>query len=733
MRKIFFPPAHFLLCGFLFFTGLLAHAQKKNAAFRLNIRKASSPITIDGIADEQAWKDAEKTSAFYMVLPMDTSLAKVRTDVSMTYDKDNLYLLAVCYNYHNNKKHMVESLRRDFSFLKNDNFLVFMDTFDDQTTGFSFGANAYGAQWDGTMYEGGKVDLNWDNKWTSAVKNYDDRWVFEAAIPFKTIRYKKGATQWGINFSRNDLITTEKSSWAPVSRQLPTASLSHTGTLVWDEAPPVPRSNISVIPYVLSGVSKDYTSSEKTVFNKNIGGDVKVSIGPSLNLDLTVRPDFSQVEVDKQVTNLSRFELFFPERRQFFLENGDLFANFGYTDIRPFFSRRIGLGVPIDGGARLSGKLDKNWRIGVMDMRTAKVNDSLPVQNFAVLSLQRKLFKRSNIGFIYIDKTSLNYNSLQNPDLGKALNARYNRNMGMEYNLASSNNIWTGKAMVLKSFSPGVSTGDWTEAMHLQYNSRKWLIYGQAQYVGENYNPEVGYVPRRDYIKFNPQLSRFFFPKSGIVLSHGPVINSTYYFDTKMNATDHSNVVSYLTTFRTKATLSVVTEQDYVKLLSPFDPTNTGIDSLAADTKHHWNLVGFDYVSEPQHIFTYTASLRTGGYYDKGHILTLSSDLGYRFQPYVNITMSTSYNQLKLPQPWGNTHFLLIGPRIDITFTNTLFFTTYIQYNQQLENLNVNARLQWRYKPASDIFLVYTDNYYPAPFAVKTRAFVLKFNYWWGI
>lgn len=711
----------------------MVNAQKQNTSFQLHIHKASSPIIIDGAADEQVWRDAEIAGNFHMVLPMDTSFAKVRTDVSMTYDHENLYLLAVCYNY-GKGRHMVESLRRDFAFLKNDNFLLFMDTFEDQTTGFSFGANAYGAQWDGTMYEGSKVDLNWDNKWTSAVKNYDDRWVFEAAIPFKTLRYKKGLKQWGINFSRNDLKTTEKSSWTPISRQLPTASLAHTGTLVWDEEPPVPRSNISVIPYVLGSVAKNYITNAKTVFDKNIGGDVKISIGPSLNLDLTVRPDFSQVEVDKQVTNLSRFELFFPERRQFFLENGDLFANFGYADLRPFFSRRIGLGVPIDFGARLSGKLDKNWRIGVMDMRTAKVNEtSLPAQNFAVLSLQRKVFKRSNIGVIYIDKASLNYDVLQNPDVSKKLYPRYNRNMGLEYNLASANNIWTGKAMVLKSFSPGISKGDWTQAAHLQYNSRKWLIYGQAQYVGESYIPEVGYVPRRGYVKFNPQLSRFFFPKGGSVLSHGPVINSLYYFDTKMNETDHSNIVSYLTTFRTKATLSIVTQQDYVKLLRPFDPTNTGKDSLGTGSKHRWNTIGFDFVSALQHLFTYTCSLRYGGYYTNGHLLMLSSDLGYRFQPYVNITMSTSYNQLRLPKPWGNTNFFLIGPRIDITFTNTLFFTTYIQYNEQLKNLNINSRLQWRYKPASDLYLVYTDNYYPGPFAVKTRAFVLKFNYWWSI
>ena len=202
--------------------------------------------------NDAEWQRADSASNFYMVFPMDTSFAKVRTVVRMSYDNDNLYVLAICYNGLPGQN-MVESLKRDFSFVKNDNFLLFMDPFDARTDGFSFGANAAGAQWDGTMYEGGKVDLSWDNKWYSVVKNYSNRYVFEAAIPFKSIRYKKGIREWGINFSRNDLKTTEKSSWAPVPRQFPTASLAYTGTLVWDEEPPVASSNVSVIPYILGG------------------------------------------------------------------------------------------------------------------------------------------------------------------------------------------------------------------------------------------------------------------------------------------------------------------------------------------------------------------------------------------------------------------------------------------------------------------------------------------------
>ena len=252
--------------------------------------------------------------------------------------------------------------------------------------------------------------------------------------------------------------------------------------MVWDQPPPAPGLNLSVIPYALAGIIKSYSPNTKTNWRKEIGTDAKIALTSSLNLDLTVNPDYSQVEVDRQVTNLDRYELFFPEKRQFFLENNDLFGNFGFTNIRPFFSRRIGLGVPIRFGARLSGNIDKNWRIGVMDMQTEKVNDTgLPAQNFSVIALQRKVFARSNIRLMFINKQSVNYDPGKHQDPIQL----YNRNLGAEYNLASSNNVWTGKVMFLKSFTPGKNDKNFAHAANLQYTSRQWLIGWQHEYVGQ--------------------------------------------------------------------------------------------------------------------------------------------------------------------------------------------------------------------------------------------------------
>ncbi|HSB92705.1 MAG TPA: DUF5916 domain-containing protein, partial [Flavitalea sp.] len=684
-------------------------AQKINKHFEYHIRRTDSPIIIDGKIDEAGWQNAPVASSFYMVLPMDTSLADVPTEVRMTFDDKNLYLSAVCFNKLAGR-YYVESLRRDFVFGKNDNFLLFLDPFNDQTNGFSFGANAAGAQWDGTMYGGGSVDLNWDNKWRSVVLNDSSKWVFEMAVPFTTIRYKKGIRTWGINFSRLDLKTTEKSSWAPMPRQFPTASMAYSGNLVWDEEPPSPGTNISVIPYALGGASKNYEQGTDTKFQNKFGADIKVGITSSLNLDLTINPDFSQVEVDRQVTNLDRFELFFPERRQFFLENGDLFANFGYSGIRPFFSRRIGLGVPINAGARLSGNLNKNWRLGVMDMQTAKVESTgLPQQNFAVVSLQRRVFSRSNIGFMLVNKQSLNYEP--GKDTSKPTYSMYNRNVGFEYNLASKTNIWTGKALILKSFSPYKKGRDFTAAAHLQYSSRRWTALLQQEYVGSNYTAEAGYVPRKGYYKVNPQLLHLFFARKGVLLSHGPQLTSTYYFDEKLHETDHLNLLYYNFNFRNQSTLKVGGSNEYIKLLTPFDPTNSGKDTLAAGSQHRWNAFQAEYVSKPKSLFTFSFSTRAGSYYAKGKRYDFVGQLGYRFQPHATIYGNFSYNQIELPSPWDITRFWLIGCQFDLTLTNTIFFSTFFQYNEQLKNMNLNSRFQWRYAPASDLFIVYTDNY----------------------
>ena len=374
----------------------------------------------------------------------------------------------------------------------------------------------------------------------------------------------------------------------------------------------------------------------------------------------------------------------------------------------------------------MSGRLDKDWRIGIMDMKTsADESKNLLAQNFAVVALQRKLFKKSSLELFYIDKTQLDYNT-------SSTGNEYNKNIGFEFMLAPKNNTWSGKTILIKSITPNKTGDDLMNAGNLQYSNKKWILSWQHEIVGNNFNAEVGYIPRNNYVKINPSVTRLFFPKTGNILSHGPQFLTTYYFNSALNQTDNTKLFTYLITYRDKSTLSGVVQNDYVELLAPFDPTRIGKQPLAAHTKHQWSTVGFDFISAPQHRFTYTLSTRTGGYYADGKLFSLTANIGYRIQPYVNIDISSTYNHIDLPQPWGNNNFLLVGPKVDITMTNKLFFTTFFQYNEQTTNINFNTRFQWRYKPASDLFIVYTDNYYIGPVFVKNRAVVLKFTYWWN-
>lgn len=714
-----------LLLVFTFF--LPTQAQKKNKAFRLHIKKTSLPILIDGIANDEAWQKVELADDFFMVLPMDTAKARERSEIRMTYDDRNLYLLGTFY-HSNPGPYIVESLRRDFSFGKNDNFLFFIDPFNNQTTGFTFGANAAGAQWDGTMFAGGSVDLNWDSKWISALVQDKEKWVVEMAIPFKSIRYKKGVTTWGINFSRLDLKSSEKSSWTPIPRQFPTSSLAHAGVLVWDEPPPLPGTNFSLIPYILGEIGKDLGNNTDEL---KIGGDLKFSLTSSLNLDLTVNPDFSQVEVDRQVTNLDRFELFFPEKRQFFLENADLFANFGFSTIRPFFSRRIGLGVPIRAGARVSGNLNEKWRLGLMDMQTAGVSETgLPSQNFGVLSLQRKVFGRSSIGIMFVNKESLNYP--QDTDSLRNVFPEFNRNFGLEYNLASANNQITAKAFLLKSFSPNKIGNALTQAANIEYRTRKWNWQLQEESVPEKYTAEVGFVPRRGYINIRTTIGRSFFSNKGTVLSHGPTFRSSYFLNQNMEETDHSSEIEYKVNFRNRSSFEIELQDEYVKLLEPFDPTRLGQDSLAIGSKHRWKAFTMEYNSKPQGLFTYGIAGYLGGYYADGTRANINAELAYRFQPYVSLSTNLNYNHFSLPAPWHTSDFWLIGSEVDITFSNKLFFATLFQYNEQSKNFNLNSRFQWRYKPASDLFIVFTNNHLLAPLTGNTWSLTLKFTHWFN-
>ena len=243
--------------------------------YQIHISKTDKPIKIDGIFDEEPWITAEQKGNFYRVTPVDTGYAIAQTEVMVTYDESNLYVAAICYDPTPGKR-PIQSLRRDFNFSSSDNFMFFIDTYNDLTNGFAFGISEAGVQRDGIESNGDEVAYTWDTKWKSAVHSYDDRWTTEVSIPFRSIRYFDGSTIWGINFGRLDLKTNEKSAWAPMPRQFKHNNLAFAGTLIWDQPLKKTGLGFSIIPYVTGKTTTDNQSDMKTKWSGNAGFDAKM-------------------------------------------------------------------------------------------------------------------------------------------------------------------------------------------------------------------------------------------------------------------------------------------------------------------------------------------------------------------------------------------------------------------------------------------------------------------------
>ena len=718
----------------------------------LQIAKTTEKIVVDGEMNEKAWTDAQVATKFKQVFPFDSSYAKAQTEVRMTYDDRFIYIFAIMREI-GSRRYVTPSLRRDYTVQVTDGFSIVLDTYKDKTNGYYFGINPFGVQREGLIMNGGATSddltLTWDNKWYSEARILNDSWVCEIAIPFKTIRFKHSLDSWNINFFRTDSQFAERSSWAPVPRVYQLFSLAFVKQLIWDAPLKHPGGNVSVIPYAVGKVNhnfEDGTPSERQVA---IGGDAKIALGPALNLDVTANPDYSQVEVDQQVTNLSRFEIFYPEKRQFFLENGDLFANFGYSNARPFFSRRIGvtrspttgqnIQNPIIGGIRLSGKFSNKTRIGFMNMQSAKVDSvNTPSTNYTVAAIQQRIFTRSSIGVIFVNKQSFHDSTESKFRLAPN---KYSRLVGVDYNLASKDNKWNGKFLYHHSFDEKKLSGAYVTTAKMNYKVPNFEASVLVQDFGTNFNTEVGYTPRVNYSRIAPEAYYTFYPQSKIINNHGPGTDIDILGNKKYGFTDWDANLWYNVTFQNTANGFVRLRKDYTYLYFDFDPTNTGGVMLPKGTGYYYYSAIFYFESNARRRFYFNIQPRIGQYFN-GHRRSFDATLNYRFQPYVIVSMNVSYNHIQLPAPYKSADLVLISPKVDLTFSKKLFWSTYFQYNSQIKNLNINSRLQWRFKPVSDFFLVYTDNYFADTFInndvlylgrPKLRALVVKLTYWLNI
>jgi len=722
-----------ILCSYVLFS------QSDPKSF--TVKYIDDIIKVDGIMDESVWEIAESASDFHQYFPSDTTLAFQQTDIKMLYNNTTLYV-GIKLNTEGDN-YVIPSLQRDYRAGGNDNISLMFDTFNDGTNAFLFGMNPYGVRREALISNGGSgpsgFTTSWDVKWKGETKIYEGYYICELAIPLTSFKFRQGETKWRFNSYRFDMQTNETSSWMKIPQNQLVYSLAFMGDMIFEKPLGKSRTPMALIPYINGILAKDYENNEE--FNNfNVGGDAKISIGNGMNLDVTLNPDFSNVQVDNVIVNLSRFQVALPERRQFFIDNNDLFGSFGNErDANPFFSRRIGIAKNKDdetiengivGGVRLSGKLNENWRLGLLNIQTEEDEENeIASNNNTVLALQKKMFSRSNLSFIFVNRQSFGeYDFLEETD-------RYNRVVGLDYNLASADNTWTGKFFYHKSFARDIGNRDASGGMDLRYNSRFFNFGLRGNFVGNDFRSDLGFVRRQDIVAARPFVEFNFWPQKGKLNSHGFRIspNAIWRPTLDYKNTDYNIFLSWQARFKSQEEFSVRMFNRYTFLTEEFDPTGTdGAVGLPGDIGYYYTSYEMQFQSDRRRVFSYSVQPGYGDFYN-GNRFVMEGDLSLRLQPKMLLSLGVNYNSIMLPEPYASREIWLVSPRIELTFNKSVFWSTLIQYSNQADNLGINSRLQWRFAPLSDLFLVYNDNYFVNTFMPRTRSINLKLTYWLNI
>jgi hypothetical protein len=672
-------------------------------------------------------------------------LAETQTRFALAYDEKFLYAFFVCENRNNEKPYVIQSLKRDFSVTNTDAVVLTISPFNDGQNGFSFGVTPFNSQREGSVENGGGfgVSTAWDQVWYSSTRRYNNYWVAEMAIPLNSIRFNPGETHWGFNVARFDFKNNEVSCCARVPRNFNVSSLVFCDSMEFEGGLVAKKAkNFAFIPYV-SGIAsqgaqgKQSSLTEPVTANPKVGFDAKLALSRSLNLDITMNPDFAQVDVDVQQVNLTRYSLFFPERRQFFIENSDLFANFGFRQIRPFFSRRIGLGangpVPILGGVRMSGKLGSNLRIGAMNITTQSQDlgalGVLPGVNYTVLSAQKKVFSASNVAMILVhDQKIGKLVEFRDRNGNWSKTGDYNTVAGTEFNLLTKSNLWAGKGFVQKSFYPGLGVKEgYAHATWLRYRSLNWTGMWNHEYVSKEFSARSGFVPRTDnfdpisgkiikydYWRLEPMITYNYYPKRNAIVNHfGLVASNSSYYDSSFHGTESESEVGLDVNFQNSSMFHVSFDHSYYDLFLPFDPLDEGKYFFG---KYEWTALHTEFTSNNRKPLSGFVEASYGGYF-MGKKYEFGGNLSYRVKGLGKrklplLLFNANWNHINVVMSDSQTSAInLIGFKAEYSINTNTYLTGFLQYNTQSEKMNVNVRFQWRYRPMSDFFLVYSQNY----------------------
>ena len=700
------------------------------------IQISEKPVIDGEVLTDPIWLKINTVGPLSQNQPNWGEPATEKTDIRIAYDASTFYLSVVCYDA-TPEALVVSDARRDANLEGTDAFLFILDTYKDSQNGFVFGTNSVGIEYDAQVdnegqgnfnnnrQQGGVIggfNLNWDASWVVKTKVGEFGWSAEFAIPFRTLRFNSGEnTTWGINFRRNIRKTNEIAFWSQMPLGLDMKRLSLAGTLTGlDIKNP---GNLKVIPYALGRVDRDFTDPEgETELNGDIGVDVKYSVTPSITLDLTYNTDFAQVEVDDQQVNLDRFNLFFPEKRPFFLENAGLFTVGSPGEVDLFFSRRIGIDgntgsvVPIIGGARLSGKINKT-NIGFLNMTTDDVADlGINKNNFTVARVNHQE-GRSSIGGLFVNRSGL----------GSDISGDYNRTYAIDGRLGLGKKAKLS-GYVAKTDSPALEGNDLSFQFRSDYNWNGWRLFAGYTEVGENFNPEVGFLGREGGFKKVEGLIFYTLrPKkeTSRFLENRPHISYRGYWDAENRQQTGflhiDNHWVWKNAFEIHTGVNFTTQG----VFEPFEISEGIFVPVGTYDHAESQIVIITNPSKPVSISTRHVN---GGFFG-GTRLANSASVNLILGDKFNSEFGIQHNDIRLPE--GDFIADIFLARLAYSFTPNIFVQSLIQYNSVADIWSTNIRFGWLQQANTGLFLVYNENRGQVSDLVSgplNRSFIVKYS-----
>ena len=666
------------------------------------------------------WQAAPPAGQFIQWEPRPGQAATEPTEVRFLYDDDNLYIGAICYESDVDNLRITE-LNEGFNGTENDGFGITLDTLKDERSGFFVGTNPAGAKRDMQIANDGfAMNQDWDGVWDVRVTVNGEAWIAEFVIPLKTLRFaRSGLQEWGLNMVRRVRRKSEDSHWSPLPRRYRVNRISMTGTLevveVGSQGP-----NLKVKPFVttaFSQIRRDGTSDNDMDFDGGL--DVKYGATSSLTLDLTYRTAFSQVEADQQQVNLTRFSLFFPEKREFFIENSGVFSfgapirgrAEGGANVIPFFSRRIGLSgstpVPIIGGARMSGRAG-SYDLGLLAMKTERL-DALPSNTYTVGRIKRNFLQNSWIGALVTNRDS-------------TTDGDYNRVAGVDARLRLFQK-WETSAYVLKSSTPNLSGNDQARQFETGWIDSAFTMTASFHETQENFNPEVGFIRRRNIEKTSGSVS--WRPR---LEGNARIRNLTFSTGIDYIANNDGQIETREQTVGTGvafyggSAINLAATRTFDRLTRDFR-IRSDITIPVGDYQYDTYSIRFN--SNRSRKISGNASYQFGEFWD-GRRDSESFGLAIKPSPHLNFSLDYSRNQVRLSNGSFTTN--LVGTRVLYSFTNKMFLNAFLQYNTNAAQFSSNIRFHLIHHPLSDLYIVFNERRDTQTGLLLDRALVIKFT-----